>query len=60
MWNSFAQVQGKDPSVEITQDVVDESEEERFEEASDSSLWVELPPCELAKLEQISEVNNFF
>ena len=49
-------VQGKDPSVEITQEV-DESEEERFEEVSDSSLWVEqLPPCELSKLDQINEV----
>lgn len=51
------QVQGKDPSVDFTQEVVDESEEERFEEVNDSNLWVELPPCELGKLDQINEVS---
>ena len=36
---------------------MDESEEERFEDANDSaSLLVELPVCELGKLDQISEV----
>ncbi|KXJ70453.1 hypothetical protein RP20_CCG023537 [Aedes albopictus] len=49
-------VQGKDPSVEITQDVVEESEDERFEELSDSAPPIELPPCELSRLEDISEV----
>ena len=29
-------MQGKDPSVEITQDIVEESEDERFDEMSDS------------------------
>ena len=40
----------------MTQDMVDETEEERFEDGSDSSVWVELPPCELNKLTQINEV----
>lgn len=49
------QVQGKDPSVDITQDIVEESEDERFEEMSDSAPPIELPPCELSRLEDISE-----
>lgn len=51
----FWQVQGKDPSVEITQDIVEESEDERFEDMSDTAPPIELPPCELARLEEISE-----
>jgi uncharacterized metal-binding protein len=51
------QVQGKDPSVDITQDTVEESEDERFDDTSDSAP-VELPPCELARLEEISEVDE--
>ena len=50
------QVQGKDPSVDITQDFVEESEDERFEDMSDTAPPVELPPCELNKLETINEV----
>ena len=49
-----AQVQGKDPSVDITQDVVDESEEERFDDMSSPGL--ELPPCELNRLEDLAEM----
>lgn len=62
MWKFFKnlrllkQVQGKDPSVEITQDIVEESEDERFEEMSDSAPPIELPPCEMNRLEEISEV----
>ncbi|GBP11805.1 hypothetical protein EVAR_71281_1 [Eumeta japonica] len=52
----FYYVQGKDPSVEITQDIVEESEDERFEDMSDTAPPIELPPCELARLEDISEV----
>lgn len=51
----FHQVQGKDPSVDITQDIVEESEDERFEDMSDSAPPIELPPCELSRLEEISE-----
>lgn len=49
-------MQGKDPSVEITQDIVEESEDERFEEMSDSAPPIELPPCEIVRLEDIAEV----
>lgn len=48
-------MQGKDPSVEITQDIVEESEDERFEDMSDTAPPIELPPCELSRLEDISE-----
>ena len=50
------QVQGKDPSVDITQDVVDESEEDRFEELPEAATPIELPPCELSRLEEIAEL----
>ena len=50
------QVQGKDPSVDITQDVVEESEDERFDDMPDAAPPIELPPCELSKLEDISEL----
>lgn len=48
------QVQGKDPSVDITQELVDESEEERFDDMSSPGL--ELPPCELGRLEELAEL----
>lgn len=50
------QVQGKDPSVDITQEVVEESEDERFDDMPDAAPPIELPPCELSKLEEISEL----
>lgn len=55
IWEKICQVQGKDPSVEITQEIVEESEDERFEDMSDTAPPIELPPCELARLEDISE-----
>ncbi|XP_040569620.1 LOW QUALITY PROTEIN: serine/threonine-protein phosphatase 4 regulatory subunit 3 [Lepeophtheirus salmonis] len=57
IWEKICQVQGKDPSVDVTQDMVEESEDERcFDEMSDSVLPIELPPCELVRLEEISEL----
>lgn len=56
IWEKICQVQGKDPSVEITQDIVEESEDERFDDMSDSAPPIELPPCELARLEDINEL----
>ncbi|XP_055313304.1 serine/threonine-protein phosphatase 4 regulatory subunit 3 isoform X4 [Sitodiplosis mosellana] len=55
IWEKICIVQGKDPSVDITQDIVEESEDERFEEMSDSAPPIELPPCELSRLEDIAE-----
>uniref|UniRef100_A0A8C5GU86 Serine/threonine-protein phosphatase 4 regulatory subunit 3 n=1 Tax=Gouania willdenowi TaxID=441366 RepID=A0A8C5GU86_GOUWI len=54
IWEKICQVQGKDPSVDITQDVVDESEEERYDDMSSPGL--ELPPCELNRLEDLAEM----
>ena len=42
--------------MDITQDVVEESEDERFEEVPDAASPIELPPCELSKLDEISEL----
>lgn len=56
IWEKICHVQGKDPSVEITQDIVEESEDERFEEMSDSAPPIDLPPCEISRLEDISEI----
>ncbi|XP_050407275.1 serine/threonine-protein phosphatase 4 regulatory subunit 3A isoform X1 [Patella vulgata] len=58
IWEKICQVQGKDPSVDITQEVVDESEDERFDDMPDAMPPIELPPCELSKLEEISELFN--
>ncbi|XP_077138888.1 serine/threonine-protein phosphatase 4 regulatory subunit 3B isoform X3 [Ranitomeya variabilis] len=56
IWEKICQVQGKDPSVEVTQDPIDESEEERFEEMPDTSSLIDLPTCELGKLEEIADL----
>ncbi|KAK2865844.1 hypothetical protein Q7C36_001900 [Tachysurus vachellii] len=56
IWEKICQVQGKDPSVEITQDPIDESEEERFEEIPETSHVVKLPTCELPRLEEIADL----
>ena len=42
--------------MDITQDIVEESEDERFEDVTDANPWVELPPCETGRLEDINEV----
>ncbi|KAG8192298.1 hypothetical protein JTE90_002121 [Oedothorax gibbosus] len=52
---SLLNVQGKDQSVDISSDIVEESEDERFEDVSDSAPPIELPPCELSRLEEVSE-----
>uniref|UniRef100_A0A8D3C4Y4 Serine/threonine-protein phosphatase 4 regulatory subunit 3 n=1 Tax=Scophthalmus maximus TaxID=52904 RepID=A0A8D3C4Y4_SCOMX len=56
IWEKICQVQGKDPALDITQDPIDESEEERFEEIPETSHLVELPPCELSRLEEIADL----
>jgi len=57
IWEKICSVQGKDPTMDSTQEMIEESEEERFEDGNDSStMMMELPPCELGKLEQISEI----
>lgn len=58
IWEKICQVQGKDPTVEITQDIVEESEDERFDDMNDpgNPPVEDLPPCELSRLEEINEV----
>uniref|UniRef100_A0A8C3YVV2 Protein phosphatase 4 regulatory subunit 3C n=1 Tax=Catagonus wagneri TaxID=51154 RepID=A0A8C3YVV2_9CETA len=56
IWKAICQVQGKDPSVEITQDLLDESEEEQFEDSPEIFELLDLPNCELGQLAQIAEV----
>ncbi|XP_003416056.1 serine/threonine-protein phosphatase 4 regulatory subunit 3B-like [Loxodonta africana] len=58
IWKDICRVQGKDPSAEITQDLLDESEEEQFDEIPDTSNLVVLPNCELNNLEQIAGLVN--
>ncbi|KAK2149303.1 hypothetical protein LSH36_455g01017 [Paralvinella palmiformis] len=57
IWEKICQVQGKDPSVDITQDILDpegeDMEEERLEELA---MNFDIPPCELSRLEEISEL----
>ncbi|XP_037274437.2 serine/threonine-protein phosphatase 4 regulatory subunit 3 isoform X1 [Rhipicephalus microplus] len=55
IWEKICQVQGKDPSVDITQDVV-ESEDEHLEEVGDGMPPVELPPCETQRLGELASL----
>lgn len=54
----FLQVQGRDAQCEATQE--EDGTDDRFEEVSDTDIVttapVELPPCELSKLDEIGEV----
>uniref|UniRef100_A0A8C4PZ31 SMEK homolog 1, suppressor of mek1 (Dictyostelium) n=1 Tax=Eptatretus burgeri TaxID=7764 RepID=A0A8C4PZ31_EPTBU len=59
IWEKICQVQGKDPSVDITQDVgsEEELEDERLDDAPEPSALsacLDLPPCELAHLAELS------
>jgi len=57
IWEKICAVQGKDPSVDFTQDLVEESEDDtRFDDISDSQPPIELPAGELGRLEEISEL----
>lgn len=61
IWEKICSVQGKDPSVEITQEVVEESDDtddvESYALAANPTLQsLELPTCELSRLEEIAEV----
>lgn len=57
IWEKICQVQGKDPSVEFTQDIVEESEDERcFDDINETVPAIDLPACEIGKLEEISEL----
>jgi protein phosphatase-4 regulatory subunit 3 len=50
------QAQAKDVSVDFAHDITEDSEDERcFSDITDSVSPIELPPCELGRLEEISE-----
>ncbi len=55
LFHLILQVQGKDPSVDITQEVGEE-DEEQFEEVQDFSAPIDLPSCDLGRLEEIAEL----
>uniref|UniRef100_A0A2K6KJA6 Protein phosphatase 4 regulatory subunit 3C n=1 Tax=Rhinopithecus bieti TaxID=61621 RepID=A0A2K6KJA6_RHIBE len=57
IWKEICQVQGKDPSVQITQNISDEPEED-FDEMSVIGNTVVLPDCELDTLDQIANIVN--
>ncbi|XP_052518714.1 serine/threonine-protein phosphatase 4 regulatory subunit 3-B-like [Budorcas taxicolor] len=54
IWKDICQVQGKDPSTDITHDPLVESEDETLDDVADDVL--ELPNCELGKLDQIAHL----
>lgn len=56
IWEKICQVQGKDPSVDITQEVVEESEDERFEDVSDPAPPIELPTPHMSRLEELHDL----
>jgi len=57
IWEKICSVQGKDPSVDFTQDIIEESEDDsRYDDISDSQPPIQLPACELGKLDEISEL----
>ncbi|XP_006885156.1 PREDICTED: serine/threonine-protein phosphatase 4 regulatory subunit 3-like [Elephantulus edwardii] len=57
VWEIICRLQGKDPSIDITQDPLNESEE-LYNGIPDTSNLVDLPNCELSKLEQIADLIN--
>ncbi|GLH00963.1 Serine/threonine-protein phosphatase 4 regulatory subunit 3 [Gryllus bimaculatus] len=56
VWKIICQLQGKDSSVDVTQEIVEESEDDKFGFLSDSFPDIDLPFCELCSLKDISEV----
>lgn len=56
IWTKICEVQGKDPSVDITQEIVEE-EEDRFEDGQESSAFsIEFPTPEADRLDEINEL----
>uniref|UniRef100_A0A095CD93 Serine/threonine-protein phosphatase 4 regulatory subunit 3A n=1 Tax=Schistosoma haematobium TaxID=6185 RepID=A0A095CD93_SCHHA len=61
VWEKICAVQGKDPSVEITQEVVDESDDVDDTDGYTPTMMqsiqpLSLPPCELSRLEEVVEL----
>ncbi|CAH8477511.1 unnamed protein product [Heterobilharzia americana] len=61
VWEKICAVQGKDPSVEITQEVIDESDDVDDTDGYTPTMMqsiqpLSLPPCELSRLEEIVDM----
>lgn len=57
IWTKICEVQGKDPSVDITQEIVEEDDSDRFDDAPETtSFSVEFPSCELDRLDEINDI----
>ncbi|XP_058514563.1 serine/threonine-protein phosphatase 4 regulatory subunit 3 [Ochotona princeps] len=55
MWENICRIQGKDPSVNITQPLR-QSKEDRPTERADAGRSIQLPDCEIDALEQIANL----
>ncbi|XP_044090687.1 serine/threonine-protein phosphatase 4 regulatory subunit 3B-like [Neovison vison] len=55
IWEEICHIQGKDPSIEITQDLLEESKEEQLHDVLETNNVFDLPNCELCKLEEIAD-----
>ena len=70
VWAKICNVQGKDPSVEVTQDSIDEEDDDETGSSMASygpemnggggNTGILLPPCEMSKLDKIYEVVQTF
>ncbi|XP_020726354.2 serine/threonine-protein phosphatase 4 regulatory subunit 3-like isoform X1 [Odocoileus virginianus] len=56
IWKDICQVQGKDPSTDITHDALVESENETLDDVAETYEVLELPDCELGNLHQIAHL----
>ncbi|KAF4027235.1 hypothetical protein G4228_019077 [Cervus hanglu yarkandensis] len=56
IWKDICQVQGKDPSINITHDTLVESEDETLDDMAETDEVLELPDCELGNLDQIAHL----
>ncbi|XP_021094249.1 serine/threonine-protein phosphatase 4 regulatory subunit 3B [Heterocephalus glaber] len=58
IWEEICQVQGKEPTVEATQDVLDETEQ--YDEMLETSYLVQPPSCELGTVGHLADIFNSF
>ncbi|XP_037369008.1 protein PPP4R3C isoform X2 [Talpa occidentalis] len=56
IWEDICRIQGKDPCHEITRDLLEQLEEERFGQMPEPGIMIELPNCEPSKLQQIANL----
>ncbi|KAG8516827.1 Serine/threonine-protein phosphatase 4 regulatory subunit 3B [Galemys pyrenaicus] len=56
IWEDICRIQGKDPCDEITRDLLEQLEEQRFDQIPEPGIMIELPTCEPSKLQQIADI----